>query len=212
MTTIQMNDSSVEEVKHLFKVMKTHGVTCSLEFNRYKGNDPLIGIAAVEVDVELLEEGEIIVKMGEADFAFERENHSFGKLITDSQIMITIAENDSEYVVWFNSGVVPPEGIEEAKSYDDTKNDDDIDEPEFTEEEKKLAYFIRSLDFEAVLDAVSGIHREVDQSKNKAATHLRAGRIKTANAFDKRAANLEQLACLLGEANKDYNAHVCQVD
>lgn len=99
------------------------------------------------------------------------------------------------------SGIISPNGIVEANSNDDTVGDEGINEPEFTEEEKELAYFIRSLDFDAVSDAVSGIHR-ADQSKNKAETHLRAGRIQTANVFDKRAANLEQLAFYLGKPTK----------
>ncbi|MED1947043.1 MULTISPECIES: hypothetical protein [Brevibacillus] len=215
MTTIQMIDSNAGEAMHLFEVMKKFGVTCSLEFKLEGVADPFIGISGVNVDVDYLEaeDGDtLIVNMGEAEFAFGLGDHDFSRIISDCQIMMAIGAKDGKYIAWFNSGVISPDGIVEANSYDGTVGDEDINEPEFTEEEKKLAYFIRSLDFDAVLDAVSGIHREVDHSKNKAATHLRAGRIQTANAFDKRAANLEQLACLLGEANKDYNAHVCQVD
>lgn len=82
--------------------------------------------------------------VGEADFAFGLEDHSFGKLITDNQIMICITENDEEYVAWFNSGVVSPEGILEANNYDDTSHND---EP-FTADEKELIYYLRTLEFD----------------------------------------------------------------
>ncbi|MFI8714225.1 hypothetical protein [Brevibacillus brevis] len=218
MTTIQMIDSNAGEVMHLFEVMKKYGATCSLEFNKGNGNDPFIGITGVNVDVEYLEgdatvEGDtLIVKLGETDFAFGLRDHSFSKFISSSQITVAVMANDTDYTAWFNSSVITPEGIEEASDYDATVGDNDISDPTFTLEEQELICFLRNLDFDTVLDTVSGIHREADQSKNKAAMHLRVGRTQTANAFDKQAANLEQLAYLLGKANKDYNAHVYQVE
>ncbi|MBY0088447.1 hypothetical protein [Brevibacillus brevis] len=170
------------------------------------------------INVEYLEgdgavEGDtLIVKLGETDFAFSLKDHSFSKFISSTQITVAVMANDTDYTAWFNSSVITPEGIKEANNYDATVGDNDISDPDFTVEEQELIYFLRSLDFDTVLDTVSGIHREADQSKSKAAMHLRVGRIQTANAFDKQAANLEQLAYLLGKANKDYIAHGYQVE
>ncbi|MED2006720.1 hypothetical protein P4V39_01130 [Brevibacillus borstelensis] len=208
MSNIQMIESNAGEVKHLFEVMKKHGVTCALELNREKGNDPFIGISTVEVDVEYLEGSEasdiLIVKMGEADFAFGLKDHSFSKFITDCQIMIAIMENDAEYIAWFNSGVISPEGIQEANSYDDTIGND----APFSEDEKELIYYLRSLEFDDVLDAVVGIEHEADKSMQKAAVNFREGNHLNVKGFDERAANLSKLAELLGKANADYAAHI----
>lgn len=211
MTNTQMIETNAGEVMHLFEVMKNHGVTCSLELIRAKGNDPFIGISGVNVDVEYLEgdEGDtLVVKMGETEFGFGLGDHVFGKLISDCQIMVSILEKDGEYAVWFDSDVVSPEGIEEANGYDDTTGNDTLYDPIFSEAEKELIYFIRTLEFDDVLDAVSGIEREAEDSKQKAALNFREGNHRTANGFDKRVANLSKLAELLGKANIDYVAHI----
>ncbi|RNB72157.1 hypothetical protein [Brevibacillus panacihumi] len=207
MTNYKMIESSAVEVMHLFEVMKTYGVTCSLELTRAKGNDPFIGSAGVNVDVECLEgeDGDVlVVKLGEAEFAFDTEDHTFGKLVSDRQIMISIVEKDGEYAAWFDSDIVTPEGIEEANNYTDIIVDTGV----FSEEEKELIYFLRSLEFDDVLDAVSGIEYEVDQSKQKAAINLREGNQRNAQAFDERVARLTQLAYLLGKANREYVEHI----
>ena len=53
--------------------------------------------------------------MGDADFSFDLKNHSYSKDVTDCQINICIASDG--YAAWFNSDVIPTEGIEEANSY-----------------------------------------------------------------------------------------------
>lgn len=186
----------------------------ALNLTRVTENDPFIGISGVSVDVECLEgdgavEGDtLIVKLGETDFAFGLRDHSFGKIISNSQITVAVMAHDTYYTAWFNSSVITPEGIEEANNYHDTVGGDDINDPVFSEAEKKLVYFIRSIEFDDVLDAVSGIEYEVEQSKKKAAVHLREGNAQTANRFDERVARLKQLAYLLGKANKDYVAYI----
>lgn len=207
MTTFHMIDTNAGEVMHLFEVMKRHGVTCSLEFKLEGVADPLIGISEVNADVDYLEGADgdnLIVIMGDAEFSFSLKDHSFSKCITDNQIMITIVEDDGKYTAWFDSGAVSPAGIQEARSYEDAAGDDET----FTEDEKELICFIRSLEFDDVLDAVSGIEREADNSKQKAAVHFREGNQRTASAFEVRAAKLSKLAELLGDANTDYVAHI----
>ncbi|GED53519.1 hypothetical protein EDM54_01550 [Brevibacillus borstelensis] len=207
MSNIQMIESNAGEVKHLFEVMKKYGVACSLEINFDRADDPFIGTSGTKIDTEYLEgkDGDtLIVKLDEVDFAFGLKDHSFSKYITDHQIMIAISENDGDYTAWFNSNVVPPIGIWETNNYDDAVGND---EP-FTDDEKELIYYLRSLEFDDVLDAVVGIEHEADKSMQKAAVNFREGNHLNVKGFDERAANLSKLAELLGKANADYAAHI----
>lgn len=118
MLTTQMIKSDAGEVVHLFKVMKKHKVACSLEMHTESSN-PILGITQEPVSAVYLEgddEGDsVIVHLGEAEIAFDLANHSFSKDVSDSQIFIAIGSDN--YVFWFNSGAIPPEGIKESKKY-----------------------------------------------------------------------------------------------
>jgi hypothetical protein len=119
MGNTKMIDIKAWEVIHLFDVMKKYEVTCNLEFNTGESSVSLIGISDMPVNVEYFEgnvDGDsIIVKLGDADFSFDLKNHFFSKDVTGCQINICIA--GKSYVAWFNSNVIPAEGIEEANNY-----------------------------------------------------------------------------------------------
>lgn len=118
--TINMIDSNAGEVLHLFNVMAKHGVTCSLEFKAAGVTNPLFGItdASVKTDYIKGNDGDlVIVYMDEIEFGFELGSNDFAKYVIDYQILLCIS--NEHYVTWFNSGVIPSEGIAEANSYDD---------------------------------------------------------------------------------------------
>ncbi|MGR6763219.1 hypothetical protein ACU1JV_15380 [Paenibacillus sp. T2-29] len=58
-------------------------------------------------------EAAIALELGTTTFSFEIEKHKFSKHISETQFTMCIV--GSEYAVWFNSGVIPPEGISIAK-------------------------------------------------------------------------------------------------
>ncbi len=123
MTTIKMFESNEGEVMHLFELMKKYGVTCSLEMQVEGSANPILGITDAPVSVEYFE-GEgggdaLIVNLGEAGFTFEVGIHSYSKHVSDVQISIAVVSEN--YAVWFNSGAIPPEGIEEANNYNDNE-------------------------------------------------------------------------------------------
>ncbi|MED4602559.1 hypothetical protein P9314_17985 [Paenibacillus validus] len=109
---IEMIYSSAGEVTHLFEIMKKYGVRCSLELNTNDSANSLISIAQAAVKVDYLEGDTVVIHLDEAEFAFDLENHCFGKYVSDCQIDICISSE--HYVAWFNSGTIPEEGIEEA--------------------------------------------------------------------------------------------------
>jgi|GEM_PF-3397650 len=122
MSTIQMFKSNAGEVMHLFEVMARHGVSCSLEMNVEGSADPILGIAdATNLSVEYVEgdDGDtVVVNLDNAELAFELQKNTFGKYISDCQVMISIISDDR--AAWFNSSAMSPEAIQEAKSYDST--------------------------------------------------------------------------------------------
>jgi len=122
MTTIQMVKSNAGEVMHLFEVMARHGVSCSLEMHAEGSADPILGIpGATNISTEYLEgdDGDtVVVNLDNAELAFELQKNTFGKYISDCQVMISIISDDR--AAWFNSSAMSLEAIQEAKSYDST--------------------------------------------------------------------------------------------
>lgn len=76
-----------------------------------------------------------------------------------------------------------------------------------TKNEKELIQFIRGLEFDDLLDAVHGIHEEMEKAGIKSLQCKEAGDTLNANGFSKRADALEKLSGLLGDANTDYRNH-----
>ncbi|MFM1655538.1 helix-turn-helix domain-containing protein [Brevibacillus sp. B_LB10_24] len=120
MSVIQMIECSFEEAYRLFHLIKKYRAKCSLELNVGESADQLIGIAQGEIDIDYLESTygpeTLIIILGEAEFSFDLESHSFAKYVTDCQIMVSIMKGDAEYVAFFNSSIIPSEGIEEANN------------------------------------------------------------------------------------------------
>ena len=125
----RMQDSNTSEIIHLFEVMKKHKAKCGLEFQSDGASDPLIGVSYLPIElIEYCEHSggpdSVIIELGEMSFNFELGSNKFTKDITDCQITVCISSD--KYTVWFNSDVIPPEGIAEALNYDgrDTEFDD----------------------------------------------------------------------------------------
>ncbi|MGG4344957.1 hypothetical protein [Paenibacillus lautus] len=210
--TIQMIESSVGEALYLFGIMEKHQVPCSLELKIDTQADPFVGIASQPVKAEYLEtfKGEgtgdtVVITLGESEFAFEL-NFSVSKHITDSQISLCIA--GTNYAAWFNSGLIPFEGIEATKNY--MEFDVDVLETELygiNKYERQLIELVRTIDFEDVLDATTGLFDEAKKAKEKSQT-CRSVRPDQSEGFLVRANRLGKLAELLGLANDDYRDHI----
>jgi hypothetical protein len=208
---IQMIPSDAGEVCHLFEVMKKHNVTCSLEFKRFDSADPMIGIAGAAVSVEYFE-GDIdasgdsvIVQLGETELTFDLKSHDFSKYVTDCQIEVCIMSDT--YAAFFNSGVIPEAGIEEAKNYSELVYTGEPVEIVLDQYEAALIEYIQTLCFEDLLDAHEGIMEAAEKAENMATRALRKGELANAQGFTDRAATLKRLAELMGNANLDYRNH-----
>lgn len=205
--TTKMAPSSVGEVLHLFEVMEKYQVHCSLEMQIYGHLDPFVGIADQPVKAEYVEtfDGQgrgdtVVVTLGESEFSFEL-NFSAGKDITDSQISLCIA--GTNYSAWFNSGAVPIEGIEEARSYKETT----VATP-FDAYEVELIEFIRKLEFDDLLDAYDTLMESAKKATKKSQERIEAKDILTARPWFDRSFALAQLATLLANSNTDYRDHI----
>lgn len=209
MTTTNMIPIELNEAMHLFKVMERHSIPCSLEVQLNGQADPFIGISQQPIKAEYLEtfNGEetgdtVVVTLGESEFAFEL-NFDVSKNITESQITLCLVKDG--YAAWFNSGELSAEGINEASNYKEIDWDSLERYPvEINEYEHQLIKFVRSIDFEDILDANTSLHHEALQARKKSQT-CRSGQSK---GFIERSRRLEKLAELLGLANDDYRDHI----
>lgn len=209
-----MQDSDVSEVFHLFNIMQKYGARCSLEWKADGALDPILGLS--EQPIELVEFFErnggpdsLLLELGEVSFNFELGVNVFMKDISDVQILICIASD--HYDIWFDSTEIPSEGITEARSYMERRLREKQDvrdiEMTVTKQEKELIEFVRTLCFEDLLDATSGIYSEEEQTKVRALKCKEEGKYYNAEGFKERAENLNKLAGLLADANKDYREH-----
>lgn len=82
---------------------------------------------------------------------------------------------------------------------------------DLTPEELELISFIRSLEFEDLLDAESGIENVANQASDNATRSMDGGNRVIASGFEERAEKLAQLVKLLGHANKDYRDHISPI-
>jgi hypothetical protein len=113
----KMIESNPKELVRLFEIINQFGSTCSLEFQIEGQADPLMGIVNEKIIPEFYEgdgTGDAIaLELGTTTFTFEIEKHKFSKHIANAQFTMCIV--GSGYAVWFNSGVIPEEGISIAK-------------------------------------------------------------------------------------------------
>lgn len=148
----QMIPCEFGEAIHLFKMMQKYGTTCSLELNAEKTLDPLLGATYSAIKVDVMDKSEnsdakVILELDSSEFGFDLKNHSFSKYVSDCQITILVTENVGNYAAWFHSGVIGPEGIEEANSYEEVNETAyaiDINGSDVTETFNKIAEKLRS--------------------------------------------------------------------
>lgn len=158
MTTTQMIESSADEVIYLFEVMEKYGVRCSMDINIHSLRDPFGGIVNQPVSVDYFESEDgdaVIVSLGESEFSFEVGSHSYSKYITTNQIMICIA--GEHHVAWFNSQVVPADGIVMAGNYQKLYGELEVSEVDLN---------LQSDDFESELSDLCNLLREGKVIKN----------------------------------------------
>lgn len=212
MTITNMIPIELNEALHIFKVLERHSTPCSLELQLNGQANPFIGISQQPVKAEYLEtfNGEgtgdtVVVTLGESEFAFEL-SLDVSKNITESQITLCFVKDG--YAAWFSSGEMSAEGIREASNYKEIDWDSLERYPvEINAHEGNLVEFIRTLEFEDLLDAVTGLYDEAKKAKEKSYT-CRSVRPDQSEGFEERARRLEKLAELLGLANADYRYHI----
>ncbi|WP_068505893.1 hypothetical protein [Paenibacillus kribbensis] len=82
---------------------------------------------------------------------------------------------------------------------------------ELTKQETELITFIRTLDFDDMLNALDGIKAVADDLSNKSVVHANNGNDRTAQAFKAQAENMDKLESLLGDANDEYRNDINMV-
>lgn len=212
MTTTNMIPIELNEALHLFKVMEKHSTPCSLELQLNGQANPFVGISQQPVKAEYLEtfDGEgtgdtVVVTLGESEFAFEL-NFDVSKCITEIQITLCLVKDG--YAAWFSSGEMSAEGIKEASNFKEIDWDSLERYPvEINNYEHQLIETVRSIDFEDILDAVTGLYDEAKKAKEKSLT-CRSVRPDQSAGFLVRAERLEKIAELLGLANDGYRDHI----
>lgn len=123
MIIYQPNEISADETIYLFEVLKKYDVKCGLDAYPGEGssNGTAIGIRSALVDIKsftLLGRSDLlVVTLDHTDFLFESDKQSFGKNISDRQIMIRVSHKSGDFTADFHSDFVPAEGIEEARNY-----------------------------------------------------------------------------------------------
>lgn len=195
-----MKNCKVGQAVQLFEVLEKYGVKCSLEFKADEFADAVLSILDQPVKAKV-DEDYLLINMGESNFEFQADGHTFLYDLSEVQIMVAVASDS--YTVWFNSNVVPPSGIAEAKAYREVP----VLEPiSMTVDlhEKALIDYIRTLCFEDLLDATSGIYAEEEAAKVQAIKLKDQGKEFNAKGFQERAENLRKLAELLADSNADY--------
>lgn len=117
MSIITMQQTNINEIEKLLRIMQKYGVRCSLEFKVEEASDPLLGITQASVTVDYFqdenEENFLLVALNDADFSFSEKKSTFHKYVSDCQFDICISSD--RFAAWFNSDALPIEAISEAK-------------------------------------------------------------------------------------------------
>lgn len=213
MEPIKMIEIDPSEVIHLFDVLQKFDVVSSLELHKEGMADPFIAITSQSVKAEYVERvndesgDAIAVHLGELELCFDIFNTSFFKHISDCQIDVCIT--DGKYSAFFNSGVISLEGIAEAKRYIEPNLDDlELIPTGVDAYEQELIEFIRTLEFDDLLDSREALIKSAIDAEQKAQLYIEDKNILTAKAWHDRSIKLMQLANLLADSNADYRDHI----
>ncbi|MDN4085921.1 hypothetical protein [Paenibacillus polymyxa] len=79
---------------------------------------------------------------------------------------------------------------------------------ELTKQESELIQFIRTLDFDDMLNVLDGIRAVAEDLSTKSVVHASKGNDRTAQGFKSQAENMDKLEQLLGEANEEYRKEI----
>lgn len=82
---------------------------------------------------------------------------------------------------------------------------------ELTKQESELITFIRTLDFDDMLNVLDGIKAVAEDLSSKSVVHANNGNDGTAQAFKAQAENMDKLEQLLGDANEEYRKELSTV-
>lgn len=82
---------------------------------------------------------------------------------------------------------------------------------ELTKQETELIQFIRTLDFDDMLNALDGIKNIADDLSTKSTIHSGMGYKRKAQTFKAQAENMDKLEQLLGDANEEFRKELSAV-
>jgi hypothetical protein len=217
MTVTQMIKSDVDEAVYILEILSKYSVACSLELKLEGKTDNLVSVTSQPVKVEYFEnyDGErdvLVIELGESEFSLPL-NLSVSKDISDYQVFLYIG--NEEYDVWLNSELVPPEAIMEINSYqepeENSEAETEISAMMITSQERQLIEYIRTLDFDDMLNALDGIKNIADDLSTKSTIHSGMGYKRKAQTFKTQAENMDKLEQLLGDANEEYRKELSLV-
>ncbi|MNW51528.1 hypothetical protein D3C74_290160 [compost metagenome] len=77
-----------------------------------------------------------------------------------------------------------------------------------TKQESELIQFIRTLDFDDMLNVLDGIKAVAEDLSTKSVVHASKGNNCAAQGFKSQAENMDKLEQLLGEANEEYRKEI----
>lgn len=75
---------------------------------------------------------------------------------------------------------------------------------ELTKHETELIEFIRTLDFDDMLNALDGIKAVAEELSTKSVDQIGKGNFRASMGFKSQAENMDKLEQLLGDANDEY--------
>ncbi|PPQ49079.1 hypothetical protein C5G87_06795 [Paenibacillus peoriae] len=79
---------------------------------------------------------------------------------------------------------------------------------ELTKQESELIQFIRTLDFDDMLNVLDGIKAVAEDLSTKSVVYANNGIDRTAQGFKSQAENMDKLEQLLSEANEEYRKEI----
>lgn len=79
---------------------------------------------------------------------------------------------------------------------------------ELTKQESELIQFVRTLDFDDMLNVLDGIKAVAEDLSSKSVVHASKGNNCAAQGFKSQAENMDKLEQLLGDANEEYRKEI----
>ncbi|MDY8046532.1 hypothetical protein UY416_09525 [Paenibacillus polymyxa] len=77
-----------------------------------------------------------------------------------------------------------------------------------TKQESELIQFIRTLDFDDMLNVLDGIKAVAEDLSTKSYDQIGKGNIMASMGFESQAENMDKLEQLLGDANEEYRKEI----